>query len=112
MNRFACSQRKHDNSPCQGPLAETLASEDADEHEAARDFQLGWQMRGPIPSQPGQTWRGQEWRENSQRWGNRGGGENSRRYTMFLKWGGHMYFHPKSRGGLYILHSRARAFSF
>ena len=110
MNRFACSQCKHDNSPCQGPVAETLASETPEEHEAAREFNLGWQLRGPQ-GKPGDVWRKQPWREGSQRFGGRGG-KHPDRYTMFEKYGKHTFFHPKHSGGLYILHSRARAFSF
>ena len=47
------------------------------ERAVAEHFHIRWQERGPAPSDAGQTWRGQRWRETGNegrgRWGNRGG---------------------------------------
>ena len=46
------------------------------EGKAAKDLNIPWQQRGPPgpPKDiPHATWRGQRWREGSQRWANNGG---------------------------------------
>lgn len=51
--------------------------QDLDELEAeaaaAREAGLRWQDRGPPPSETDGTWRGQRFRPEAGRWGNRGG---------------------------------------
>ncbi len=44
------------------------------EESVARELGLRWQDRGPMREHhDSDTWRGQQWRESSGRWGNRGG---------------------------------------
>lgn len=44
------------------------------ESSVAKELGLTWQERGPPPTgEAGELWRGQRYREGSQRWGNRGG---------------------------------------
>ena len=44
------------------------------EAHAAKDMSIPWQQRGPgAPIDNSQQWRGQKWREGSQRWANSGG---------------------------------------
>ena len=43
------------------------------EAEAAHEAGVRWQDRGPPGGKKGDTWRGQEFREFSQRYANRGG---------------------------------------
>jgi hypothetical protein len=43
------------------------------EAEAAHDLGVKWKDRGPPGGKKGDTWRGQEFRESSQRYANRGG---------------------------------------
>ena len=43
------------------------------EAEVAHDLGIKWQDRGPPGGKKGDTWRGQEFRESSQRYANRGG---------------------------------------
>jgi hypothetical protein len=47
------------------------------ESEVARQLGLSWQQRGPPVSTTDGTWRGQKWRESSQRFANRGGSKRS-----------------------------------
>ena len=49
-------------------------AESAEETAAAIEHRIRWQDRGPPgPDEEHQTWRRQQWRKGSQRWGNRGG---------------------------------------
>jgi len=43
------------------------------EAEVAHDLGVKWQDRGPPGGKKGDTWRGQEFRESTQRYANRGG---------------------------------------
>jgi hypothetical protein len=55
--------------------------------EAAVAMQLGlsWPERGPAgPSEESSTWRGQAWRQGSERWANRGGAKKEW-FTAFYK---------------------------
>ena len=55
------------------------------ENKVAVDLGLKWRERGPPgPEYDGQTWRGQQWRESSKRWANRGG-ELHKWYDGFYK---------------------------
>ncbi len=54
------------------------------EQQAAAELGLTWKQRGPPPSEEQQTWRGQQYREGSQRWGNRGG-SNKEWYVAYYK---------------------------
>ena len=58
-----------------------------DESAAAHSLGIGWKDRGPPgppEDDPTATWRGQKWREGSQRWAN-GGGSNREWYKMYYK---------------------------
>jgi hypothetical protein len=66
-----------------------------EEAESARELGLRWQERGPpAPSDGGpETWRGQKYRQGTQRWANRGGSSST--------WWSAYYFHKgKGKGKL------------
>ena len=44
-----------------------------DETRIAKQHGTPWKDRGPPGDEDVQFWRGQKWRANSKRWGNRGG---------------------------------------
>ena len=56
------------------------------EREIFKALQVRMRDRGPPPSSEGgpQTWKGQVWREGSQRWGNRGG-KRVAEWTAFFR---------------------------
>ena len=54
------------------------------ERHAAEACGIPWQHRGPVPMFRGESWRGQVYRQNSQRWANRGG-RNQAWYAGFAK---------------------------
>ena len=53
------------------------------EEEVARDMNLRWDQRGPLPDMA-KRWRGQKFRPNQQRWGNNGG-KNKEWWNAFYK---------------------------
>ena len=57
-----------------------------DETEVAKELGVPWQLRGPDgpANEPNGLWKNQQWREGSQRWGNRGGG-NRLYYTCLYE---------------------------
>ena len=73
------------------------------ECHVAKASEIPWDCRGPVgPADGGPTeWRGQKFREGSQRWGNRGGGQNNR-YSLWHKNGRDYWWHPKNPNGVYM----------
>ena len=77
-------------SPARSHRAASLPHDDprlADlraESAAAKELGVPWRERGPPPSSDRATWRGQKWREGSQRWANNSG-TNKEWYSAFYK---------------------------
>jgi len=70
------------------------------EEAASRHAELPWVLRGPPGPQTGgpQVWRGQKWREGSQRFAN-SGGKNKEKYQLWIYKQKDPFYHPKNKEG-------------
>ena len=82
-------------SRLQGPRRKQYSDDEilslAAEAEVAKELGVPWKLRGPPPPTEGgpSTWRGQQYRHGSGRWGNRGG-----KYREYYK----MLYSGKGKG--------------